>query len=410
MRKLPEIERPAMIHSLKLLHKRIPQGTLLLLVIFGFWTILVSDFAPLESQPFPDTQSYSSQARHIADGIGFVIDFDERISTAKNLIGAKDTYPSRYPPGFSIFLSPFVVAFGNSGVEVGVKVAVFLMLVTAIVIAKRLSGYLAAIIVALAIVTSPFFHKSSTLVMSDAFGTLLCLLAVLTVIELARCDPRGRKRRNLSIILGMICGYAIISRISLLLLIAASIIVFAKQRNLAWIAIGFIPFALFLGILQFFQFGSPFRTGYSYYVHEYAEFSLSNLTQVNPYGERGFLFPDFSNGKLMRWTCPCDKYGPLGKAPNIVFYPATLAGLYWIFMPPLLGVLGLIKIFRARTSLTYQFMAAVVVLNALLMSVYFFQGARLVAPSALVILICGSITSADFVNRMVRRITRSTDQ
>ena len=132
----------------------IPQGTLFLLIIFGFWTILVSDFVPLESQPFPDTQSYASQARQIADGNGFVIDFDERISSAKNLIGAKDTYPSRYPPGFSIFLSPFVVVFGNSGIEVGVKVAVFSMLLTATIIAKRLSGYFAAIIVALTIATT----------------------------------------------------------------------------------------------------------------------------------------------------------------------------------------------------------------------------------------------------------------
>jgi hypothetical protein len=256
-------------------------------------------------------------------------------------------------------------------------------------------------------VTSPFFRKSSTLVMSDAFGTLLCLLAVLTVIEITRCEIRGTKTRNLSILLGMICGYATISRISLIFLFVAAIVVFAKRENLSMIVVGFSPFVIFLGILQFVQFGSPLRTGYSEYVHGYIEFSLSHLTRVNPYGERGFLFPDWSNGKLMKWTCPCDEHGPIGKAPNIVFYPATLAGLYWIFMPPLLGVLGLIKIFRTRMSLTYQFMAAVIALNTLLMSVYFFQGARLVAPSALALLICGSISSAEFVQRMVGRFMRS---
>ena len=397
-----------MILSSKSLRNRIPRGILLLLLVYGFWTILVSDFVPLESQPFPDTQSYSSQARQIADGNGFVIDFDERISSAKNLIGAKDTYPSRYPPGFSIFLSPFVVAFGNSGIEVGVKVAVFAMLLTATVIAERLAGILAGTIAALAIVTSPFFRKSSTLVMSDAFGTLLCLLAVLAVIELTRHDKREKRTRNLSIFLGMICGLAIISRISLVILFVAAIVVFAKRRNLSWIIVGFAPFALFLGILQCVQFGSPLRTGYSEYVRGYVEFSISHLTRVNQYGERGFIFPDRSNGVLMRWTCPCDEHGPIGKAPNIVFYPATLIGLYWIFTPPLLGLLGLIKIFRNRLSLTYRFMAAVTVLNALLMCVYFYQGARLVAPSALILVICGSSASAEFARRLVNRITRST--
>jgi hypothetical protein len=52
-------------------------------------------------------------------------------------------------------------------------------------------------------------------------------------------------------------------------------------------------------------------------------------------------------------------------------------------------------------------MAAVIALNTLLMSVYFFQGARLVAPSALALLICGSISSAEFVQRMVGRFMRS---
>ncbi|MEY3618437.1 MAG: hypothetical protein RL726_1135 [Actinomycetota bacterium] len=389
---------------------KIPAIILVFLVAFGLWMILDSEFIPLESQPFPDTQSYSSQARQIADGNGFVIDFDERISSAKNLVGAKDTYPSRYPPGYSIFLAPFVIVFGDSGIEVGVKVAVFAMFLVAILIAKRLSGFLAASIVALAIVSSPFLRKSSTLVMSDAFGALLCLLAVLTVIELTRREPGETKTRNLSISLGMICGFAMISRISLIFIFAAALLVFTKRGNLSWIVLGFVPFALFLGVLQHLQFGSPFRTGYSYYVHGYVEFSLSHLTQPNPYGERDFLFPDWSNGKLMTWTCPCDENGPIGKAPNIVFYPATLAGLYWIFMPPLFGVLGFIKLFITRTSLTYRFMAAVIALNTLMMFVYFFQGARLVAPSALILVICGSIASADLVLRIIRRTERRTTQ
>jgi hypothetical protein len=44
------------------------------------------------------------------------------------------------------------------------------------------------------------------------------------------------------------------------------------------------------------------------------------------------------------------------------------------------------------------------------MFVYFFQGARLVAPSALILVICGSVASAEFVLRMVRRIDRRTSR
>ena len=386
--------------------RKFPATILIFCLVIAFWTILSSDFTKLDSQPFPDSQSYFSEAVQIARGNGFVIDFDERISSAKNLIGVNETYPSRYPPGYSLILAPFVVAFGNVGVEVGVKVVTFLMLVTATVIAKRLSGYFAATLTAATITTSPFFQKSATLVMSDAFGALLCLLAILAMIEITRCGPQGNRARNLSIILGMICGYAVISRIALLFTIVAAAIIFVKRRNLRWITLGFAPFLLLLGILQYLQFGSPFRTGYSLYASEYVEFSISHLTQTYLRGERAFIFPDLLQGKLMTWTCPCDRYGPIGKAPNIVFYPATLSGLYWIFMPPLLGVLGFYKLLKSLCNETYRFMALLFTLNTITMVFYFFQGARLVAPSALILIISGSVLVADLATK-ARKSARS---
>jgi len=51
------MERSAINLSLKSLRNKITPGVFLLLIVYGFWTILVSDFVPLESQPFPDTQS-----------------------------------------------------------------------------------------------------------------------------------------------------------------------------------------------------------------------------------------------------------------------------------------------------------------------------------------------------------------
>ncbi len=88
----------------------------------------------------------------------------------------------------------------------------------------------------------------------------------------------------------------------------------------------------------------------------------------------------------MRWTCPCDEFGPMGKASNLVFYPAVVLGLYWIYFPPLFPLLAVPELSRRRGTVAARFAALVVVGNVTMMLPYFYQAARFVAPAAVVVL------------------------
>jgi hypothetical protein len=148
---------------------------------------------------------------------------------------------------------------------------------------------------------------------------------------------------------------------------------------------GALPCLVFLAAHQWTQFGHPLRSGYDYQLPGLDLFDIGNVLS-DGYGERGFLFPDRLDGALMRWTCPCDQFGPIGKASNLVFYPSALLGLYWIYYPPLFPLFGIWEMFRRRRSAVARLGALMVVANAAFFLGFRFQGARMVAPAAFVLL------------------------
>jgi hypothetical protein len=160
--------------------------------------------------------------------------------------------------------------------------------------------------------------------------------------------------------------------------------------------LGISPFLIFLGTYQWTEFGHPAKSGYSVYVKNVAEFSRENITKENILSEREFIFQDKLKGNLMKWTCPCDSYGPVGKTGNWIFYPSVLAGIYWFYYPPLFGLFGIFFIFRNRVIPEYKFALFVVIFNIILLLPYFYQGVRLVSPSAYLLVITSSkaITAA----------------
>jgi hypothetical protein len=97
----------------------------------------------------------------------------------------------------------------------------------------------------------------------------------------------------------------------------------------------------------------------------------------------------------------------MGHASNLVFYPALLLGLYWIYFPPLFSVLGIWEVFRRRRSRVGQFAAVVVVANLATFLPFFYQGARLVAPAAYVLLAFSAVTVARVIDAMVARLART---
>ena len=98
-------------------------------------------------------------------------------------------------------------------------------------------------------------------------------------------------------------------------------------------------------------FGRPWRTGYGYWLPHYTSFALRFLTG-RPTGHDGsaVLSDRLSNhdGNLLCHVAHCTNGDPLSLLPNAVFYPAVLLGLFWLFLPPLAGVVGVVGLATVR--------------------------------------------------------------
>ncbi|MCX5737545.1 MAG: hypothetical protein NTZ61_03440, partial [Proteobacteria bacterium] len=163
--------------------------------------LLTSKPVPLDSQPFPDSQAYADTAFQIANGNGFLTRIDERLPADQQPTSGH-LNPSRYPPGLSLVLAPFV-RFGDnelSDTQTGARFIAVLLLLAIFAASAALGGPTAAGIAALVTWMSPFVKKSSRLVMSDAFGALLTV-AILAVpvedgLQLLPADPRRVRSRQ----------------------------------------------------------------------------------------------------------------------------------------------------------------------------------------------------------------------
>jgi 4-amino-4-deoxy-L-arabinose transferase-like glycosyltransferase len=372
--------------------------------------VLTTEAIPLSQQPLPDAAEYADVAYQIANGHGFRTQVDDR-SPDRQERPADQLVPARYPPGFPLVLAPWVKIGNNNPtdaqrgarfVAVGLVLALF---ATAWVLAGPVAAGLAALVAA----TSPFFEGSARLVMSDAFGGLLTLLVILLVALAWSPSRREPARRWLLVLAGALAGYAVLVRLGAVALLGSLLL---SARRFAYVRLmlaGALPFLLFLGVYQWTEFGSPIRTGYDYWLPGLVEFSPRYLNQENPAGERKFIYSDRLDGALMRWTCPCDQFGPMGKASNVVFYPAVLLGMYWVYFPPLFSLLGIWEIWRRRKTSVAQLAAAVVVTNVALHLAYFYQGSRLVAPAALTLLVfgcAGAVRAGGACARRARQFVR----
>jgi 4-amino-4-deoxy-L-arabinose transferase-like glycosyltransferase len=341
---------------------------------------------PLIDQPFPDAQTYADTAFQIANGNGFGTVVDERLDRDQQL--TTRVRPSRFPPGYSIALAPFVQLGDNeaTSAQTGARWVAALLVVSLFLASFVLGGPLAATVASLVSFFSPFAEKSSRLVMSDAFGAALALLVVTAVGSAWRFKWFEGIRPVLFAVAGSLAAYGVLVRVSAAGLLASVAIAGRQRRLLAAVALGALPVLTFLAAYQWTEFGSPLRSGYDYYLPTLDAFSPGYVLNGSPTSERTFIFADKLDGALMRWTCPCDRYGPMGKASNAVFYPAVLLGLYWVFSPPLFTLLGLWEIARRRASPVGRLGALVVLTNLAIFLAYYYQGARLVAPAAYVLI------------------------
>ena len=358
-----------------------------LAAVVALMPVLTEASEPLSRQPYPDSWEYADAAWQLAHGHGYV--------TYVNDIEGPRGYgtrprPPRYPFGTSAVLAPFTLVFGRpQGAQVGAKVLVGVYVVTVIAAAWLLGGSLAAVIAAVLSRSSPFVGTEAPLILSDPLGAMLILVALMGII-------RGSKAWVL--LAGAAVGAALdVRALEIVAIPAALLAVPGRRRSL--VVAGSAPFVILLGYYQWHTFGSPFRTGYSYWLPHLRQFSLSFVTGALGGSDQTLIRPHGLS--LVSSVCGCRPLS--GSVSNLIFYPAVLSGALWTFAPPLTGLIGLVALIRRRATPPARFALMVIALNVAVLLVYFYQGARLAAPAASLLLVYSAAEIATYIKSGWRR-------
>jgi len=335
---------------------------------------------PLAEQPFPDSAEYTSSASSLSHDKGFF-----------TYIYHNSRQPPRYPPGYPMALSPFA-AVGSypRDVQRGAKFWAMVYVLVAVAAAWSLGGSLAALLAAIFIGVSPFARVSAGLIMSDGY------IATLTVLMLPLLRYATRSGARLA---GTAAGFAMIVRLTAGVNFIALLATMPRRSYKGLVAFA-LPSVIGLGVLQWLLFGSPLKTGYSYWGVSGHFFSLTYATASSVIRDGPFIFPDKLNGALFNWTCPCRVGGPQDSMSNLAFYPALLASLYWIYSPPLVPLLGLFYAWRRRREAIARYALLVTALTFVVFLFYHFQGARFMSGPATLLLVLASVWLAELAGRL----------
>lgn len=369
------------------------RGIALLVIGCSFYPIISAEPVPLSSQPFPDAAVYADSARQLVNGRGYVTMIDERQGRVLPALG-NPPYPPRYPFGTSIALTPFVLLIDEfpRNVSVGAKAFSLGYLLAIAAVTWVMAGATAAAFASLIVGFSPFAPVMGTLVLSDALGAML---SVMTLLALLRGSRWWAAWGAIS------AGFLVDVRFFGVVVLMSLVLTIDRRRRIVVIACA-LPFLLALAYYQWWAFGSPVRTGYDFWLPRLRLFEISNLINPDIMGEGPFIVADRLGGAVFQGTCPCPVGGALKNLPNIVFYPALTAGLFWIFTPPLVSAVGLIQLWRRRSERPARFAMLVVALNLLILLFYFYQGARLFAPAAALLVIFAAEGLSDGLRQIVR--------
>jgi hypothetical protein len=338
------------------------------------WSVLSADARPLALQPYPDAQEYADAANQLAKGHGYV-----------TRIYKGTSQPPRYPPGFSLALAPFAkVGKFPANVEGGAKAFAVLYVLAIALVAWWLGGPIAGLIAGIVVGVSPFARQSAGLVMSDAFGATLAVLALPFLRPLTRSGTA---------VAGSLLGFMTVVRLNAIAAVVGLVAAVGGRLRLTAV-LWSLPALLGLALLQWATFGSPFETGYAYWHLSERSFETSYLLKSPPRGDGPYIFSDLLHGDLAKWACPCPPGGPQADLSNLAFYPFLLLGGFWIFAPPFFVVPGLITAVRERHDPVARFVLATVVLTFGLFVFFFYQGARFMAAPAALLIVLSSMTIA----------------
>ena len=350
---------------------------------FALVPVLSSESRPLETQPFPDAAEYADAAYQLARGNGYV-----------TYVHNQENRPPRYPPGFSLALTPFVAFAGPypASVQMAVKVFAALYVLAAVFSAWALGGPLAAALTATLVGVSPLAQVSASLILSDAFA------AALTVFMIVLLHRPSARRVSLA---GALTGALLVVRLSAVVNLMALILSLPPRY---WRrVVGFsLPAIIGLGLYHWRTFGSPFRTGYGYWLPDQRNFhwipALASPPKP-PFTDGPWVVGDAMNGALLHWICPCPEGGPQAAFPNAFFYPLVLLGLFWIFAPPLTTLPGLWGAWTRRREAVGAFTLWLTVLSLSMYAFYFYQGARFMAGPATLLVIFTAASIAGWAEK-----------
>jgi hypothetical protein len=361
----------------------------LLALILALLPLAAIDPRPLNRQPSPDAQEYADAARHLAAGEGYIV-----------TVRRGETQPPRYPPGFSAALAPFAtVGSYPANVQLGSKLLAMLYLVVTCVAAWVVAGPLAAAVAVALVGAAPFGVRYASLVMSDAFA------AALTVAVLPFVHRPTRVRLAAG---GLLTGALILVRLSGVVTAAAlvSALISTGWRRIDWRAWGVAAAGGALGVAlvalqQWATFGTPLMTGYTYYLPEIRSFGLDYALDPQIRRDGSGVVADSLDGLLLRWACPCPEDDPLLAFRAVTFYPLVLLGLFWIFVPPLTTVPGLIEVWRRRDEPGPAFVLWLTVLMVAFHLFYWYVAARFMAgPATLLAIYTGAFVARHVEGRI----------
>lgn len=362
-------------------------ATPLLALALALGPLMMIGPRPLNRQPSPDAQEYADAARHLAAGDGYL-----------TTIYRNEVRAPRYPPGFSATLAPFALAGRYpDNVQLGSKLYAMLYLVATLAAGWAIAGPLAGGVAVALVGSSPFAVRYASLVMSDAFA------AGLTVLVLALVHRPSTRRMLLA---GVLAGALILTRLSSLAVVPALLLCVAGWRSAAallapdslrWrgaIVAGALVGILALGLQQWASFGSPFTTGYQYWLPEIRSFGLDYPLDPEIRRDGSGIVADSLDGVLLRWICPCPEDDPLMAFRAVVFYPLVLLGVFWIFTPPLATIPGLLEVWRRRREPGPAFVLWLTTLTVGFQVFYFYLGARFVAAPATLLAVYSGVAIA----------------
>jgi 4-amino-4-deoxy-L-arabinose transferase-like glycosyltransferase len=360
-----------------------------------------------ELMPWPDGLEYAASAVNLAKGRGAVLHFGGY------------TYPSRYTAGYPIILRFFYPLIGHEiHLLCGVTSILGMFSVLYIyILARALFARGTAAMAALLLAFSPVFITYASLVMSDVPTLFVTIFAALMLATAGADDAQSTKRRRIHawLVFGLLSGLSTIMRptnATILVGLALCVVMVPLEKGdlsvlikagIA-VAIGFaIPVAWQLH-QNAINLGSPFASGYSWWVPEV-------------YGAGG---KTFSIAYLFGPTMPRNPHG------NVIVYATTLLGLdgmlgdpgdsrYFLypFAAAVFAIVGFIAIFRtpgrsAARRLMWFGLGYLAALTALY-SFYLFTDVAFILPGAFVLFI-GAGAGAALANRWMRDVLRTRNR